>query len=114
MTASYTEVFGSGATFGTDGTGTWVKFYLDPLVALTGITPSSANSANGADKTLSALIIFNALRTYTEGHSVVLTKSTIPLQVAQRNASAKWKQDYSISVYQTATGIPTAIDPDDV
>ncbi len=114
MTASYTEVFGSGATFGTDGTGVWVKFYVDPLVALTGITAANANSASGADKTLSALIIFNSARTYTDAHSVVFTKSTIPLQIAQRNSLSKWKQDYSISVYQTATGIPTAIDPDDV
>jgi hypothetical protein len=116
-TKTWIQLFGANATYGSDGGGVFVKFYVDGMATTTGITPANINNANAAEKCVATLVKFWASLTYDETNNVTVAQG-FPvdqvLQTAQRNNTAKWVKGYDINLYASAPTAPTTIDPDDV
>ncbi len=109
MAASIQEIFGSSATYNTTTDELTIK--LSDFSAA-GFTDFANATAADGEKILAAILVFNANRTYTETHKVVVEKSFGGATLAQRNNTSHYRFSYNAGIYVPATGVPTAPDPD--
>lgn len=112
--ATLVDIFGTGATATLLNGKTQISFFPEniPNSGLANVQPTTTNAP---EKSLAALVVGNSKRTFTEvDNSVVVAPGFAGLQLAQRNNVTKLQQDFTVSLYSAATGVPTITDPDDV
>jgi hypothetical protein len=112
--ATWVDIYGTGAVATLVNGKTQITFFPEnvPNSGLGNLQPTATNAP---EKSLAALITGNSKRTFTEvDNNVVVAAGFTGIQIAQRNNVAKLQQDFTVSLYSAATGVPAITDPDDV